>query len=123
MFKKSAISVLLAVMMLVSCIVVPTASAAAPTEDTTAAQADNAAAYKLASNVQDGNILHAFNWHFNDVDRYMKDIADAGFTSVQVSPVQGLSRPSTSRPMRATGGRSTSQSILRLAMCSAQKGF
>lgn len=89
MFKKSAISVLLAVMMLVSCIVVPTASAAAPTEDTTAAQADNAAAYKLASNVQDGNILHAFNWHFNDVDRYMKDIADAGFTSVQVSPVQG----------------------------------
>lgn len=89
MFKKSAISVLLAVMMLVSCVVVPTASAAAPTEDTTASQADNAAAYKLASNVQDGNILHAFNWHFNDVDRYMKDIADAGFTSVQVSPVQG----------------------------------
>lgn len=89
MFKKSAISVLLALMMLVSCIVVPTASAAAPTEETTAAQTDNAAAYKLASNVQDGNILHAFNWHFNDVERYMKDIADAGFTSVQVSPVQG----------------------------------
>lgn len=89
MFKKSAISALLSVMMLVSCFVIPTASAAAPTEDTTAAQTDNTAAYKLASNVQDGNILHAFNWHFNDVDRYMKDIADAGFTSVQVSPVQG----------------------------------
>lgn len=123
MFKKSAISVLLAVMMLVSCIVVPTASAAAPTEDTTAAQADNAAAYKLASNVQDGNILHAFNWHFNDVDRYMKDIADAGFTSVQVSPVQGAKPTINVASYACDWWALYQQSILRLAMCSAQKGF
>lgn len=98
MYKKSAISVFLAVVMLVSCLIVPTASAAALEDGSAAAPvvrkrpslaADNTDAYKLASNVQDGNILHAFNWHFNDVERYMKDIADAGFTSVQVSPVQG----------------------------------
>lgn len=45
--------------------------------------------YRLAEKCQDGTILHAWNWYFKDVTENMKDIAEAGYTSVQVSPVQG----------------------------------
>ena len=88
MIKKSAVSILLSAVMLISCLVIPVTATAA-TDSAETAAADNATAYNLASDVQNGNILHAFNWRFTDVSRYMKEIAQAGFTSVQVSPVQG----------------------------------
>lgn len=95
MLKKSSISILLALLMLISCIVVPSTTALAAADSTSTPQADNSAnAYNLADNVQGGNILHAFNWHFTDVKNNMKEIAQAGFTSVQVSPVQD-SKPTT----------------------------
>ncbi len=89
MFKKTAVSILLSAVMLISCLVIPATTVAAVTDSTEAVAADNATAYNLASDVQNGNILHAFNWRFTDVSRYMREIAQAGFTSVQVSPVQG----------------------------------
>lgn len=85
--KKSLLSASLAVVMAASCIAVPVAASAADDSSASATENQNTA-YKLASNVEDGNILHAFNWYFNDVKKYMKDIAEAGFTTVQVSPVQ-----------------------------------
>ena len=45
--------------------------------------------YGLASNAKDGTILQAWNWSFNNIKNNMKSIAEAGYTSVQVSPIQG----------------------------------
>lgn len=44
--------------------------------------------YKLADKCEDGVMFHAWNWYFNDVKNNIKEIAEAGFTTVQVSPVQ-----------------------------------
>lgn len=45
--------------------------------------------YGLADNIQDGNILHCFNWKYNDIKAELENIAAAGFTSIQTSPAQG----------------------------------
>ncbi len=37
---------------------------------------------------KDGNIFHAFCWKFSDVTANLESIAEAGFKSVQISPVQ-----------------------------------
>ena len=44
--------------------------------------------YKLAKCCDYGVIFHAWNWSFNSIKNNMKDLANAGFTSVQVSPIQ-----------------------------------
>lgn len=38
--------------------------------------------------IQQGNILHCFNWPINDVKNALQSIADAGFGAVQLSPLQ-----------------------------------
>ena len=50
--------------------------------------ADAAGDYGLADNIQDGTILHCFDWKYNDIKAELKNIAEAGFTSVQTSPAQ-----------------------------------
>lgn len=42
----------------------------------------------LSLETSKGNIFHAFCWTFNDIKDKMSDIANAGFKSVQISPVQ-----------------------------------
>jgi alpha-amylase len=42
----------------------------------------------LPDKVSDGVILHAWNWSFNAIKDNMQAIAEAGYTSVQTSPVQ-----------------------------------
>ena len=49
------------------------------------AYADNS--YGLKSNIQDGVILHCFDWSLNDIKAEIPNIAKAGFTAVQTSPV------------------------------------
>ncbi len=44
--------------------------------------------YGLADTSQHGVILHCWNWSYNNIKKYMKDIAAAGYTSIQTSPVQ-----------------------------------
>lgn len=44
--------------------------------------------YGLADNIQDGTILHCFDWKYNDIKAELPNIAAAGFTSVQTSPAQ-----------------------------------
>jgi hypothetical protein len=36
-----------------------------------------------------GVILHCFDWKYTDIKAELKNIAEAGFTSIQTSPVQG----------------------------------
>jgi len=43
--------------------------------------------YGLASNVQDGVILHCWNWSYNNIKNFMPQIAAAGYSAVQTSPV------------------------------------
>ena len=42
----------------------------------------------LKDSVQDGVILHAFNWSYNSIKDNLPAIAAAGYTTVQTSPVQ-----------------------------------
>ncbi len=44
--------------------------------------------YGLADNIQDGVILHCFDWMYTDITEELPRIAEAGFTSIQISPVQ-----------------------------------
>ena len=37
----------------------------------------------LADRIEDGNILHCFNWSISDITASIPEIAAAGFTSVQ----------------------------------------
>ena len=50
-------------------------------------RADNT--YGLPENIQEGNILHCFNWTYQQIQDELPNIAKAGFTAVQVSPTQG----------------------------------
>ena len=48
-----------------------------------------AADYGLPTNIQDGNILHCFDWSCAQVEEELDNIAAAGFGAVQLSPIQG----------------------------------
>lgn len=45
--------------------------------------------YGIPEKIQDGNILHCFDWTFTDIKNELPAIAGAGFGAIQVSPVQG----------------------------------
>lgn len=45
--------------------------------------------YGIPEGIQESNILHCFDWTFNDIKTELPNIAKAGFGAVQVSPVQG----------------------------------
>lgn len=44
--------------------------------------------YGLPADIQQGNILHCFNWTANEIKAELPNIAAAGFGSVQMSPLQ-----------------------------------
>jgi len=52
------------------------------------AETDTVSDYGLAKKTSDGVILHAFDWSFNTIKDNLPEIAAAGYTSVQTSPVQ-----------------------------------
>ena len=43
--------------------------------------------YGLCDTTKEGAILHAFCWSFNTIKENMKSIAEAGYTTVQTSPI------------------------------------
>ena len=55
---------------------------------TTGTPAENAAANGLMPTCQEGVILHAWQWSFNNIKANMAAIAEAGYTSVQTSVIQ-----------------------------------
>ena len=84
MQMKKVVSLIMVVIMMLTVAIVPATFSAADT-DTAATSAID---YNLASNIQSGNILHAFNWRMRDLVKYAPEIAQAGYTSVQISPIQ-----------------------------------
>ena len=47
-----------------------------------------AADYGLPASIQEGNILHCFDWTMAEVKAELPAIAEAGFGAVQLSPLQ-----------------------------------
>lgn len=45
-------------------------------------------AHAQAPTIQEGNILHCFNWKYTDIQAELDNIVAAGFTAVQTSPAQ-----------------------------------
>ena len=43
--------------------------------------------YNLADKIEDGVILHAWSWSFNAIKESMADIAAAGYSTIQTSPI------------------------------------
>ena len=76
------VSIILTLCMIMSCVFAVNVSAQT-TDVNTSTSAPN-----LQSNVQDGVILHAFNWSYNTIKENLPAIAAAGYTTVQTSPVQ-----------------------------------
>ena len=76
--SKKLTSVFLSICMVVSVLTVAVVPAAAETTYETYAQ----------ENVRGSNILHCFNWSYNQIKANLADIAKAGYTAVQTSPVQ-----------------------------------
>lgn len=58
------------------------------TTETLIEQEPNVSSGYLTDKVQDGTILHAWNWSMNTVEQHLEEIAIAGFSSVQISPMQ-----------------------------------
>ncbi len=72
-------SVLLSIVLVLGMLaVMPAATASADTTYET---------YAL-NNIQGGAVLHCFNWSYNSIKEALPDIAKAGYTAVQTSPVQ-----------------------------------
>lgn len=76
-----------------------TKSTEAPTEQATQSATEETTEYEpirsdkkvneqgLADNISDGAILHCWCWSFNTIKKNMKEIADAGFSTIQTSPI------------------------------------
>ncbi len=91
--KKRITSLILSICIITSCFAFGSISALAAGTSKNSVSADTnaestGASYGLASKIQDGTILHCFDWKYNDIKNEMKSIAEAGFTAVQTSPAQ-----------------------------------
>lgn len=84
MQMKKVVSLIMVAVMLITVAVVPATFSAADKDTASTGTID----YALAPNIQSGNILHAFNWRMRDLVKYAPEIAQAGYTSVQISPIQ-----------------------------------
>ncbi len=89
---KRTVCAILAASMLTTGVVLTqsTASAAESNQTSGAAVTEevSAASYGLASEIKNGNILHCLNWKISDITAELPNIAAAGFTAVQTSPIQ-----------------------------------
>jgi alpha-amylase len=96
MNPKRTMCAILAASMLTTGVVL-TQSTATASAQTTATPVSAASTENMpvsgSGNIADGNILHCFDWTFNDIKAELPNIAAAGFTSVQTSPIQGQSDP------------------------------
>ncbi len=88
--NAAATSIILSAAMMLSSFsglgAVTTAAENSGTSDTTEVSA--AADYGLRDNIQEGTMLHCFDWKYNDIKDELPNIAQAGFSAVQTSPAQ-----------------------------------
>lgn len=82
---KKILSVLLSVMMVFSAVTFSVSAAETTADKTSASTQENP--YGLTEEISDGAILHAWCWSFDTIKENLPKIAEAGFTSVQTSPI------------------------------------
>ncbi len=91
-FKRTMCALLAATMLVPTAVMAETVASAAEVnvaESSAQVSAEaSTTSYGLADNIVDGNILHCFDWKYNDIKAELPNIAAAGFTSVQTSPAQ-----------------------------------
>ncbi len=103
MTRKRILSIALLLCMLMSIFALPGAIPAAGAANVDKADtsanvevAETAATSNgLASSIQNGQILQAWCWSYNNVRNNLSKIADQGFTAVQVSPIQPIKESTT----------------------------
>ena len=96
--NKRIISVLLSITVLLTAFSIPVVSAVTTdVKDSKAniTETSSANQYGLQDNIQDGTMLHCFNWKYTDIKAELKNIAEAGFTAVQTSPAQANNNSGT----------------------------
>ncbi len=86
---KKLMSLSLAAITLTAALNLPILSTTAAAEDNNNDDTSLKDEYLLADSIQEGTILHCFDWTFEDITKALPLIARSGFTSIQVSPVQG----------------------------------
>ena len=87
-FKRGMTGVLLSLLMVLSVLGFNPWTGNVANTTSLISEVNAATNYGLKSNIQDGTILHAFNWTLNDIKNELPNIAAAGFTTVQTSPLQ-----------------------------------
>jgi hypothetical protein len=75
---KKPLSLLLSLIMIIGMLTIVQTTAVSAVSDPSLAQ----------ETVQGGAVLHCFNWSYNNIKAKLADIAAAGYTAVQTSPVQ-----------------------------------
>lgn len=83
--RNRALSVFLSVALIFTAFSCAAVSAQQADAAPAAAAVDNG--YGLTENVEDGAILHAWCWSFDTIKSNLKNIAQAGFSAVQTSPI------------------------------------
>lgn len=74
--------------MLSACMLVGMGSLISGCSDSSDSESTKASVnYKTADNLENGTILQCFSWDFNTIKECMPDIAAAGFSAVQTSPI------------------------------------
>ncbi len=97
MKTKKLISLMLAVVMVVSCFTVALTSVSAKTNYNEyekmleAIKPENN--YGLAKTVNEGKIIQAWNWSYQNIINNLETLAEQGFTTIQVSPPNELKMP------------------------------
>jgi len=90
-FKRTMCAVLAASMLTTGVVLTQSTASAAEANNTSGAvitEEVSEANYGLASDIKNGNILHCLNWPLNAIKEELPNIAAAGFTAVQTSPIQ-----------------------------------
>ena len=99
MKAKRLLSVVLAALMVLSCVVVMGVSSvsAEETDNSTYAQFEESIKpennYGLTDTVNEGKILQAWNWSYKNAIALMETVAEQGFTTMQISPPNEIKMP------------------------------
>lgn len=83
---RKRISIILACVMVLSLIQISPKQVLASTVSASDVAAEDT--YGLQSNIQDGVILHCWDWSFANIEANMANIAAAGYSAIQTSPIQ-----------------------------------
>lgn len=90
-FLKSSLALIMASMLV--CSVAGCKGNSENNDDTSSVQSSGGGSttssvnYGLTDNIKDGAILHAWCWSFNTIKESMQDIAYAGYSTIQTSPI------------------------------------